>query len=226
MKTIRSITDIDIDVGKHVVQGADGNLYIVTLADDPNGIWYPSADDGALGIKVSWADKYRFGDIHPDVEPVEYLRSLAVEAGLMNEDDEGEFRCGALLTLLIGSGEFVILPLYALNHGGITFSTKSFRDPWDSGQVGWVYTTRERADSCGSIWDEEKIRKVLEDEVEAYNRYLTTEAFVVAIDRVSEDPENPGRKVLEEVSACGRFVEDHILSYLIECLGEDALLIA
>lgn len=39
----------------------------------------------------------------------------------------------------------VILPIYAYEHGGITISTGGFSCPWDSGQVGFVYISREEA---------------------------------------------------------------------------------
>ena len=38
----------------------------------------------------------------------------------------------------------VILPLYLYDHGEITMSTGRFSCPWDSGQVGWIYCTKER----------------------------------------------------------------------------------
>lgn len=36
-----------------------------------------------------------------------------------------------------------ILPLYLYDHSGITMSTTSFNDRWDSGQVGYIYASRE-----------------------------------------------------------------------------------
>lgn len=33
-----------------------------------------------------------------------------------------------------------ILPVYMADHGGVSFSTGSFNDPWDSGQVGFIFT--------------------------------------------------------------------------------------
>lgn len=47
------------------------------------------------------------------------------------------------LTEIIGESH-IILPIYAYEHGGITLSTGSFSCPWDSGQVGWIYATKER----------------------------------------------------------------------------------
>lgn len=38
----------------------------------------------------------------------------------------------------------VILPLYLYDHSGITMNTCGFTCKWDSGQVGWIYCTKER----------------------------------------------------------------------------------
>jgi len=37
----------------------------------------------------------------------------------------------------------LILPLYLLDHSGITISTRDFNDRWDSGQIGWTYVSNE-----------------------------------------------------------------------------------
>ena len=37
------------------------------------------------------------------------------------------------------------LPVYLLDHSGVTVSTAPFGCSWDSGQVGWVFVTDERA---------------------------------------------------------------------------------
>lgn len=67
----------------------------------------------------------------------------------------------------------VIVPLYAYEHGGITISTGSFADPWDSGQVGWAVVTSERCDMLGIIdRSPEALRKQVDAEVEEYARCL------------------------------------------------------
>lgn len=38
-----------------------------------------------------------------------------------------------------------ILPLYLFDHSGLTISTSDFNDPWDSGQVGYIYLDKETA---------------------------------------------------------------------------------
>jgi len=43
-----------------------------------------------------------------------------------------------------GWDKVVVLPLYLYDHGGITMNTTGFSCPWDSGQVGWIYCTKEK----------------------------------------------------------------------------------
>lgn len=32
-----------------------------------------------------------------------------------------------------------------MDHSGLAMQTTSFNDPWDSGQVGWIYVSKEDA---------------------------------------------------------------------------------
>ena len=43
------------------------------------------------------------------------------------------------------SQKFLMLPLYLYDHSGITMNTTGFSCPWDSGQVGWIYASKEDA---------------------------------------------------------------------------------
>lgn len=36
-----------------------------------------------------------------------------------------------------------IKPLYMLDHSGLTLSLSSFKNPWDSGQLGFLYVTKQ-----------------------------------------------------------------------------------
>ena len=42
-----------------------------------------------------------------------------------------------------GEDEVVYLPLYLLDHSGLRMNTTGFGCPWDSGQVGWIYATKD-----------------------------------------------------------------------------------
>ena len=83
--------------------------------------------------------------------------------------------------LLEKHANIIYLPLYLYDHGGITMSTGSFSDKWDSGQVGYIYTDRETVlNTCGNA-NKKNWKKVaykdMESEVEVYDQYLTGEVY-------------------------------------------------
>jgi len=67
----------------------------------------------------------------------------------------------------------VILPLYLYDHSGITMRTGPFSCPWDSGQVGWIYATRETIIKEYGKNSRKKAEKLLEGEVKTYDQFLT-----------------------------------------------------
>jgi hypothetical protein len=94
----------------------------------------------------------------------------------------------------------IIIPLYLYDHSGITISTGDFNDPWDSGQVGWIYASyedivKEYGDTSPKNID--KARKLLIAETKTYNYYLRSECY--------------GYKIYEndeEIDSCWGFLGD------------------
>jgi len=104
------------------------------------------------------------------------------------------------------------MPLYLLEHGGVRMSTGDFRDPWDSGQVGWIYTTRERLAAMGHDWTRltasrrARIREWLRAEVDTYDAYLAGAVYAWEVVAPSG----------EVVESCGGYIgwdaDDYALS--------------
>jgi hypothetical protein len=71
----------------------------------------------------------------------------------------------------------VVLPLYLYDHSGITMSTGAFGNVWDSGQVGYIYATREM---ILANWQRKRLDKqlvasaaeLLKSEVAQFDEYL------------------------------------------------------
>lgn len=76
---------------------------------------------------------------------------------------------------LIEQGAIAILPLYLYDHSGITMNTTGFACGWDSGQVGFIYTTKEKQEEFGTADD--RLEKCLRDEVETYDHFLTGQVY-------------------------------------------------
>lgn len=77
----------------------------------------------------------------------------------------------------------IIFPVYLYDHSGITVSTEPFSCPWDSGQVGWIFCTKQQIMENFGIKRITKkhldiVRKVLIDELEQYDQYLRGEVYL------------------------------------------------
>lgn len=89
-----------------------------------------------------------------------------------------------------GDEILAVLPLYAYEHGGITMSTGAYSDTFDSGQVGWGYVTKSRYELMGckpGEVSEETLRTYIEQEVAAYDNFLTGQIFGYAVEGRSGD---------------------------------------
>lgn len=81
----------------------------------------------------------------------------------------------------------VVLPLYLYDHSGITISASSFDDPWDSGQVGYIYVMNDVAqrEFPEENWKERAIQ-MLQGEVDEYDQYLRGDVYVLTVEREGE----------------------------------------
>jgi hypothetical protein len=112
-----------------------------------------------FGHMVCWHSRYDLGDEQPKQDPAEWIDAFVKSSR------------GA-----------VMLPLYLYDHSGITMKTSPFSCPWDSGQVGWIYVSREEIlrELGGSRLTEalrDWAREILRGEVEIYDKYLTGETY-------------------------------------------------
>ena len=87
--------------------------------------------------------------------------------------------------------DHVFLPVYRYRHGGDALSTVPYSDPWDSGQIGWIYATREQVRERFGTWNDFTVplcKQVLENEIQTYSDYLKGENYVYDLisDRTGE----------------------------------------
>ena len=107
------------------------------------------------GIMVCGNSHYTLGDKQiNDQSPEEYFTDL----GLSQKD-------------------IILLPLYIMDHSGLSMSTGDYNDKWDSGLVGFIYTTKQKVKD---EWNVKRISKKLHDriinrlksEVNVYSDYI------------------------------------------------------
>ena len=159
-----------------------------------------------LGTMVCWHRRYNLGDEQPKEDAGEYLMNLAREVVSGNYPEALlEKNRNAIL-----DKHYTRLPLYLYDHSGITMSTGSFSCPWDSGQVGFIYVSLDKALKENSLakgsWEtkvghrnkdgqpekvtlREYARRVLTQEVETYDEFITGQVYgyVVETDAKDED---------------------------------------
>ena len=112
---------------------------------------YPTnpRDDDNLGTMICFHSRLNLGDEHDFYDSCEFNEWL--------EEKKNDIA--------------VILPLYLLDHSGLSISTTDFNDKWDSGKVGYIFCTKANARSFGCE-NEEDIKTTLEQEVALYDEYL------------------------------------------------------
>lgn len=106
-------------------------------------------------------------------------------------------------------GKYIqIMPLYVYDHSGVTYSTSPFSCRWDSGQVGWVFTTRyDFAQWRDCTFNEEEAMKVIKSEVEYWDYYATGQAYQYMLEEKTVDEDGAVKTELLDVM-CG-FIGDY-----------------
>lgn len=110
-----------------------------------------------LGTMVCFHRRYQLGDINPKYSQEE-------------------------LQELIERKDVISLPLFLYDHSGLSMKCSAVSCKWDSGQVGYIYVTREKIlkEYSKKVLTKKLIAKVIKQlqcEVETYNQYLTGDCY-------------------------------------------------
>ncbi len=118
---------------------------------------------------------------------------------------------------LLDKCPIIALPLYLYDHSGITMNTGGFHCPWDSGQVGLIYVSLEKAakewpqkmDETEENW-KHRITEYLKGEVREYDHYLTGSVFRYQVFEPlvpNADPDDEDD--WDEIDSCWGFYGDY-----------------
>ena len=168
----------------------------------------PRQDDN-FGTMVCFHRNYNLGDEHKHENADDFLLSLLEDT--INKDDGDWYKAerfrervqdsfnpqelgwsaydravdNKLLEAI--SRKHVIMPLYLYDHSGLSISTGSFTGrahhaDWDSGQVGWIYATkedvlREFGGKNLTAAKREQAETLMRGEVDYYDNYLRGECY-------------------------------------------------
>lgn len=159
-----------VDTAKHA-----GRIVNVYIDDDPLD---PRTECDNASIIVHWHRRYDFGRRVGSETTEETIREWASD------------RADVVLA---------ILPLYLYDHSGLVLKCGAFGDPFDSGQVGFIYIDRTTSDCMGyEGLSTEEYEAILRQEIQTYNHYLAGEIYCYEVVGTNGD-------VLE---SCGGFVGD------------------
>lgn len=99
--------------------------------------------------------------------------------------------------------EFIYLPVYAYVHGGVALSTQPFSCPWDSGQSGIIYASREKVRTALGVkrLGKKLLQKAfdaLSEEVREYSKILNGEVYGYILEDESG----------KEIDSCWGFIDE------------------
>ena len=111
----------------------------------------------------------------------------------------------------------IVLPVYMYDHSGISLSTGQFSCPWDSGQLGWIFVTKEKIREEYGVKRitnklKGKVIKVLRQEIETYSQYCEGRVYGFIVE--TDDGEHIG-------SCYGFYGEDWEDNGLLEYAQDD-----
>lgn len=170
----------------HEVTHANKRVKVYFDPDPPN----PRKEWNNGTIMVHWHRRYDLGDKQVEPCTAEELKEEYAERG---------------------DPVLAIQPLYLYDHSGLSVSTGGFSCSFDSGQVGWVFITRSKAEEMGWIDELQKEQpptfweERIKGEVKSYDDYLTGQVFGYEV--VGRDGDTLG--------SCWGFVGD-----MEDCLSE------
>jgi hypothetical protein len=160
-------------------------------AENPRTMW------DQVGTMVCFHSRYDLGDKHSYTDPEDALRDILE----IEWDYDDDYEINELWDKL--EKVAYVLPLFLYDHSGITMNTTGFSCGWDSGQVGFIYAMKDKAEKEWSNATKEKCLSYLEGEVETYDQYLTGDVYGFIV----EDPEG----YVDDDSCWGFYGHDYCL---------------
>lgn len=137
--------------------------------------------------------------------------NIAIEMNTMFQWDNVFDSNGDILKYI--TDEYFALPVYMLDHGGLTLSTTKFNDRWDSGKLGII---------CVSKIDAKKyvipnFEEAAENYLKLYTNYLNGEIYSITISKLCPCCGNK----IEDVNFYDNIVSEENLKELLENIAQD-----
>jgi hypothetical protein len=170
--------------------------YLIKIFSDPDPQDPREWDN--VGVMVCEHRRYNLGD-HKDHKG----RDAAIDAVLASRDYRPSMMGDrydlandppALWGALQQCSDIISMPLYLYDHSGITMSTSKFSCPWDSGQIGFIFCTNDKAlEEWGSKGlppqqrmsprVRQKAIDYMTGEVETYDQFIRGDVYGFVVER-------------------------------------------
>lgn len=114
------------------------------------------------------------------------LNSLAKQLNIPDYYDLEQFDLIRAIEKADPNKEVIVVePLYKFEHSGVIYNTSPFTCPWDSGQIGYIFSTINDFKSVGLEWNAEKAKEYIKGELDLYNNYISGECYGFRVEEKS-----------------------------------------
>lgn len=136
-----------------------------------------------LGTMVCFHNRYRLGD-QTELNSYDFSGWDDLERYLYKKENA-----------------LIVIPIFLYDHSGLAINTTGFSSSWDSGQIGFIYVSKEKIRDefrCKRISKKlkEQINQTLCSEVNIYNDYLSGNVYGFSV---------TDKSTREEISSCYDF---------------------
>jgi hypothetical protein len=167
------------DIGKYRIE-----IFYDTSPDSPRN-W------DNMGTMVCFHNRYTLGDKNHGYDTDDYEGWEGMKVAIEKNENAA-----------------IILPIFMYDHSGITIATKPFGCRWDSGQIGFIFISKEKIRKEFNIkrvtkkWLE-KVATYLDGEVETYDQFLRGDVYGYEIHEIKTC--ELGHEHLEDMDSCWGF---------------------
>ena len=132
--------------------------------------------------------------------------------------DNLEFNNSKDLINFIKNPDIISLPIYMYDHSGITIKTTPFNCLWDSGQVGYIYVTKEaikKEFNCKNLTKNilDKVYAILKSEVKTYDKYLTGGVFFYEIFDSNGDLKDSSYDYYDTPEDIMKYIKENVIKF-------------
>lgn len=163
-----------------------------------------------LGTMACVHRRYSLGDVQPNTgqDFLEELSGLSDEQieKLYNKVYDADRRDNdrRYIEALVERCErdYIMLPLYLYDHSALAMNTTGFSCRWDSGQIGYIYVSKDKVRKEYKVSRISKklhkaVQDILDNEVKVYNAELQDDVYTYSI--IDKDG--------DYIEACGGYID-------------------